>query len=156
MNNSEPSSHTESIFDTQGMIVRPTVLETLNWTCFSKTDDHLVSDLYRGSITAVPSAHDTDLYAWGCLNQTDWAVLDWRERRWRAIEAVCTGCGFFRISLSNFGPLKAKNDNGPGTRHAHSATYFTMLGEAYIAILGGFKSSQVCPLLTIPSYRWHY
>ncbi|KAJ1304103.1 hypothetical protein OPQ81_008507 [Rhizoctonia solani] len=98
MNNSESSSHTESIFDTQ--------------------DDHLASDLYRASITAVPGAHDTELYAWGCSNQTDWIVLDWRERRWKVIEA-------------------AKNDNSPGTRHAHSATYFTMLGEAYIAVLGG-------------------
>ncbi|KAH7325201.1 hypothetical protein B0J17DRAFT_682633 [Rhizoctonia solani] len=51
----------------------------------------------------------------------DWVVLDWRERRWKVIET-------------------AKNDNAPGTRHAHSATYFTMLGEAYIAILGGTNS----------------
>ncbi|CAE6452023.1 unnamed protein product [Rhizoctonia solani] len=101
MNNSEKSSHTEAIFDTQ--------------------DDHLVSDLYRGSITAVPGAHDTELYAWGCANQTDWIVLDWRERRWKVVET-------------------AKNDNAPGTRHAHSATYFTMLGESYIAVLGGTNS----------------
>ncbi|CAE6500077.1 unnamed protein product [Rhizoctonia solani] len=101
MNNSESSSHTEAIFDTQ--------------------DDHLVSDLYRGSITAVPGAHDTELYVWGCPNQIDWIVLDWRERRWKVIET-------------------AKNDNAPGTRHAHSATYFTMLGEAYIAVLGGADS----------------
>ncbi|CAE6496254.1 unnamed protein product [Rhizoctonia solani] len=101
MNSTQPSSHIEAIFDTQ--------------------DDHLVSDLYRGSITAVPGAHDTELYAWGCPNQTDWIVLDWRDRRWKVIET-------------------AKNANAPGTRHAHSATYFTMLGEAYIAILGGASS----------------
>ncbi|CAE6437397.1 unnamed protein product [Rhizoctonia solani] len=101
MENSETpqtSSHSDAVFDTQ--------------------DDHLVSDLNRGSITAVPGAVDTELYAWGCPNQTDWAVLDWKERRWRVVEA-------------------AKNENAPGTRHAHSATYFTMLGEAYIAVLGG-------------------
>ncbi|KAF8740314.1 hypothetical protein RHS02_04407, partial [Rhizoctonia solani] len=105
MENSEKTqinSHSDAVFDTQ--------------------DDHLISDFNRGSITAVPGTVDTELYAWGCPNQSDWVVLDWKERRWRIVEA-------------------AKNDNSPGVRHAHSATYFTMLGEAYIAVLGGSDGS---------------
>ncbi|KAF8678753.1 hypothetical protein RHS04_04922 [Rhizoctonia solani] len=105
MENSEKTqinSHSDAVFDTQ--------------------DDHLISDFNRGSITAVPGAVDTELYAWGCPNQSDWVVLDWKERRWRIVET-------------------AKNDNSPGVRHAHSATYFTMLGEAYIAVLGGSDGS---------------
>ncbi|CAE7212388.1 unnamed protein product [Rhizoctonia solani] len=108
MNSSETSSssHTEAIFDTR--------------------DDHLAGDLYRASITAVAGTHDTELYAWGFTNQTDWVVLDWRERRWRVVET-------------------ARNDNAPGTRHAHSATYFTMLGEAYIVVLGGAAHQTIQP-----------
>lgn len=78
-----------------------------------------MSDLYRGSITTVPGALDSELYVWGCAHQnSDWIVLNWRERRWRVIETI-------------------SSENTPSARHAHSATYFTMLGEAYIAVLGG-------------------
>ncbi|KAB5589448.1 hypothetical protein CTheo_7102 [Ceratobasidium theobromae] len=85
-------------------------------------DDHLVSDLYRGSITAVPRGLDTELYVWGCAHQnSDWIVLNWRERRWRVVE---TG----------------GDENAPSARHAQTGTYFTMVGEPYIAVLGGSAS----------------
>ncbi|KAG8681666.1 hypothetical protein FRC08_015495, partial [Ceratobasidium sp. 394] len=93
---------------------------------FDTKDDHLVSDLYRGSITAVP-ALDTELYVWGCAHQnSNWIVLDWRTRQWRVVQSV-------------------SNADAPSARHAHTATYFSLHGESYIAVLGGSASSANDP-----------
>ncbi|QRW10202.1 hypothetical protein RhiLY_09201 [Ceratobasidium sp. AG-Ba] len=89
-------------------------------------DDHLVSGLYRGSITAVPG-RETELYVWGCAGQnSNWVVLDWRSRRWRVIESI-------------------SSSDAPGVRHAHTATYFSLRGESFIAILGGSANSPEDP-----------
>ncbi|KAG8780704.1 hypothetical protein FRC12_022666 [Ceratobasidium sp. 428] len=93
-----------------------------NEVIFETKDDHLVSNLYRGSITAVPSL-ETELYVWGCAHQTsNWIVLNWRTREWRVVESI-------------------SDAEAPSARHAHTATYFSMRGESYIAVLGGSASS---------------
>ncbi|ELU37072.1 BTB domain-containing protein [Rhizoctonia solani AG-1 IA] len=112
MENSEKTqinSHSDAVFDTQGMIVRQT---TISFPTL--TGDLSPPSLVRSIQSSMHGGVRTSLIGSCSIGRNE-------------------GGGLLRPC--------AKNDNSPGVRHAHSATYFTMLGEAYIAVLGGSDGS---------------